>query len=246
MNKSDPMTIRIIPAYAGSTTFAPAIPVSRSGSSPHTRGALGARRPGPRPPRIIPAYAGSTVRRAYRRHPGADHPRIRGEHTRSHAQRGWGGGSSPHTRGARRLGVGRRQNGGIIPAYAGSTRPPPAYADTTPDHPRIRGEHLNTRMLSPGGVGSSPHTRGAPDHDVSLALEIGIIPAYAGSTPGRGGATGPHRDHPRIRGEHETDTTTSRLRAGSSPHTRGARVGVEVVGEGTGIIPAYAGSTSLW
>ena len=100
-------------------------------------------------------------------------------------------------------------------------------------------------MLSPGGVGSSPHTRGAPDHDVSLALEIGIIPAYAGSTPGRGGATGPHRDHPRIRGEHTPRRLTVSMMSGSSPHTRGALLRLLHPRARRGIIPAYAGSTEL-
>ena len=112
------------------------------------------------------------------------------------------------------------------------------------DHPRIRGEHLidDVAMLSDKGIipayagstggvvllvdiglGSSPHTRGAPS---------------AACAP-----TGSGRDHPRIRGEHviprgrapivhgiipayagstiDCLNTTSPL-WGSSPHTRGA------------------------
>ena len=52
-------------------------------------------------------------------------------------------------------------------------------------------------------------------------------------------------DHPRIRGEHDVGGADDDGAQGSSPHTRGAPVGVEVVGERAGIIPAYAGSTRL-
>ena len=132
---------RIIPAYAGSTSssqypdfdlqdhprirgehlhFLTSIP-SKSGSSPHTRGAPQAPRKGPDWPWIIPAYAGSTWRARALVSSGRDHPRIRGEHH----QRGGGGGlsagSSPHTRGALALVEGAGDHARIIPAYAGST-----------------------------------------------------------------------------------------------------------------------------
>ena len=74
---------------------------------------------------------------------------------------------------------------------------------------------------------------------------VGIIPAYAGSTPG--GFLMPFGvwDHPRIRGEHHESLDDGLPGTGSSPHTRGALSptgGIRVVG---GIIPAYAGSTNL-
>ena len=217
----------------------------------------------------------------------ADHPRIRGEHAAvyqlgrhvagiipayagstiaAHAAALALWGSSPHTRGA-------------LPAQ----RPCPS---ATGDHPRIRGEHRSARLarLRQGGIipayagstvifcpesaclaGSSPHTRGAPRKRPELKLAF--------------------RDHPRIRGEHpplikprmlssgiipayagSTKLTWSRMevKAGSSPHTRGApRRGVcssitrrdhprirgehfvpsVVLCQRLGIIPAYAGST---
>ena len=94
---------------------------------------------------------------------GRDHPRIRGEHARE----GQGEGGAE----------------GIIPAYAGSTRPMP----------------LSLYQLR----GSSPHTRGAPhatsrgrhsaedhprirgEHVLGWGVRVSqprIIPAYAGST----------------------------------------------------------------
>ena len=91
--------------------------------------------------------------------------------------------------------------------------------------------------------GSSPHTRGAPRIQLSRARRIWIIPAYAGSTAAPFVETGAGSDHPRIRGEHINAGDRVRVVAGSSPHTRGARVGDGAPLDGDGIIPAYAGST---
>ena len=52
-------------------------------------------------------------------------------------------------------------------------------------------------------------------------------------------------DHPRIRGEHCRDPEGRLLKRGSSPHTRGAPPGRGALGLETGIIPAYAGSTTV-
>ena len=52
--------MRIIPAYAGSTSSRKMTQASRAGSSPHTRGAQKSRHEKKFVPRIIPAYAGST------------------------------------------------------------------------------------------------------------------------------------------------------------------------------------------
>ena len=50
------------------------------------------------------------------------------------------------------------------------------------DHPRIRGEHTSLRNGVPPDDGSSPHTRGALPAIQAGAPDLGIIPAYAGST----------------------------------------------------------------
>ena len=152
-------------------------------------------------------------------------------------------GSSPHTRGARLPGAGVGRERGIIPAYAGSTGTARAVISQPPDHPRIRGEHLAGLGRVIGGVGSSPHTRGARRRRPGKRRPKRIIPAYAGSTgPGRR-SPGLRGDHPRIRGEHFYPGTTNGPGDGSSPHTRGAPHLMTAEPEATGIIPAYAGST---
>ena len=196
--------------------------------------------------------------------PPWDHPRIRGEHFSEFSPIAYVCGSSPHTRGAllqeRHRVTGRR----IIPAYAGSTVRRAHHFTPREDHPRIRGEH---RRSVPGGCrkpGSSPHTRGALGEFWIPYADIGIIPAYAGSTRSPRRRCRAAGDHPRIRGEHRRRRGTDVGRCGSSPHTRGALGAVNLSGPGGGssphtrgapavqdrrgrrrrIIPAYAGSTT--
>ena len=172
-----------------------------------------------------------------------DHPRIRGEHANTSAGGATTKGSSPHTRGALTASLRGCRVLGIIPAYAGSTRSRRATPRRWRDHPRIRGEHRRSLPASALSRGSSPHTRGAPAglHDGRYAL--GIIPAYAGSTPCCPSWGAPRRDHPRIRGEHRCCDTRRPPTPGSSPHTRGARLRRRHDVRPRGIIPAYAGST---
>ena len=172
---------RIIPAYAGSTDARrssltatsdhPRIRGEHSGdrefhhkaggSSPHTRGAPIALLSFIGVIRIIPAYAGSTGPGATHSVGRKDHPRIRGEHSPLDPSYSKHEGSSPHTRGAREGGESDVAGAGIIPAYAGSTLLFRMGAAQNPDHPRIRGEHVDHAPVEASPAGSSPHTRGA-------------------------------------------------------------------------------------
>ena len=156
----------------------------------------------------------------------------------------WDTGSSPHTRGARRLRHGDRTRARIIPAYAGSTFVVSSAALRSMDHPRIRGEHRELGELGRHFVGSSPHTRGARLSRRAGRRRYRIIPAYAGSTEANSLDGQTMADHPRIRGEHAERRGSALDFEGSSPHTRGARVLTWAMNPCPGIIPAYAGSTA--
>ena len=195
------------------------------GSSPHTRGALLTAVDVDGGGRIIPAYAGSTPSASPKPASHRDHPRIRGEHFSLFLSGVVAGGSSPHTRGARRRRRGRLGRPWIIPAYAGSTLP----------------RHRRQRTVR----GSSPHTRGAPQKVRADIPQRRIIPAYAGSTTTPFLESFQSTDHPRIRGEHGGPERDAPGAEGSSPHTRGALWGSWATGIGRGIIPAYAGSTEV-
>ncbi len=174
--------VRIIPAYAGSTTGSrpPASPrtdhprlrgehvsgspvtLQTGGSSPPTRGARVRPARSRHSRRIIPAYAGSTA-------------------PSTHAFRA-DSGSSPPTRGAHGPARPPAEAPGIIPAYAGSTLAPSSTPLATWDHPRLRGEHVGSRRTIACPTGSSPPTRGALLGRGRDERPQGIIPAYAGST----------------------------------------------------------------
>ena len=175
-----------------------------------------------------------------------DHPRIRGEHPCLRALTIATLGSSPHTRGAPQGRQIAHDQQRIIPAYAGSTVEPSEMLTAQKDHPRIRGEHVAPQYHKGRHAGSSPHTRGAHLAGGGGGVDVGIIPAYAGSTRSCSGLTCSTGDHPRIRGEHSLDYEHGVGTVGSSPHTRGAQGSNATTKLGSGIIPAYAGSTGVW
>ena len=152
-------------------------------------------------------------------------------------------GSSPHVRGALlHLRVDARDRG-IIPACAGSTHHESDGADDERDHPRMCGEHFQTKRARIRLSGSSPHVRGAPHLMAELRGQSGIIPACAGSTALISINSPVSRDHPRMCGEHCFSGIAIRTAPGSSPHVRGAPGRWRSEPPGTGIIPACAGST---
>ena len=150
-------------------------------------------------------------------------------------------GSSPLARGARQLVVGVVDDGGLIPARAGSTGLRANWSRACSAHPR--GEHRSMSLSVSGATGSSPLARGAPGRHPRGDRPPGLIPARAGSTRlirrtlRRGWA------HPRSRGEHWTAIKLETREGGSSPLARGAPVAAGVTLKALGLIPARAGST---
>ena len=232
---------RIIPAHAGFTrkrwpaastrsdhprtrgVYRPqsTVVTSPRGSSPHTRGLqadgglVGVVRG------IIPAHAGFTQSEEKPRQHGQDHPRTRGVYggarwcARCHA------GSSPHTRGLLRGGLGPGMSLRIIPAHAGFTEDVDVAADPAADHPRTRGVYQQARIQEEHGEGSSPHTRGLRTVGQGRSRRTGIIPAHAGFTQRAGLVVTRDRDHPRTRGVYSPVRSARTWAGGSSPHTRG-------------------------
>ena len=71
----------------------------------------------------------------------------------------------------------------------------------------------------------------------------GLIPAHAGKTPGRAGASRRSGAHPRSRGENLFVASLGADRRGSSPLTRGKLGKPDGAGIFGGLIPAHAGKT---
>ena len=154
-----------------------------AGSSPRMRGAPPTCRSTRTRARIIPAYAGSTRLEPLSEGRQRDHPRVCGEHHALAPSSSSSQGSSPRMRGALLLLLDGRLGAGIIPAYAGSTASGRQLHLRPRDHPRVCGEHLQAVGSYLADTGSSPRMRGAPIDDGHISDSMGIIPAYAGSTP---------------------------------------------------------------
>ena len=175
--------------------------VVRVGSSPLTRGKHYARRYRRLCPGLIPAHAGKTPRPTASSTPTPAHPRSRGENTSRITPVRALAGSSPLTRGKRRLLIGGRSDLGLIPAHAGKT--PAGWRGRTSlrAHPRSRGENSACVTSRPVGGGSSPLTRGKPRPRHPEHVPGGLIPAHAGKTIGRSFRGCRCSAHPRSRGE---------------------------------------------
>jgi hypothetical protein len=111
-----------------------------------------------------------------------DHPRVRGEHELAHLVVSGGDGSPPRARGAQPQPRRPDPPRGITPACAGSTSTVPSPRRPTPDHPRVRGEHVPTVDAVPPKFGSPPRARGALQKRQPPAAAERITPACAGST----------------------------------------------------------------
>ena len=170
---------------------------------------------------IIPAYAGNTRETYCETCPSRDHPRICGEHVRMVVLLSALLGSSPHMRGTLGSPCPKARCTGIIPAYAGNTESVCEALVANWDHPRICGEHPYRIIPIPEDMGSSPHMRGTRYLRRTTSAASGIIPAYAGNTSSTRLRARPHRDHPRICGEHAIGNPAYAVILGSSPHMRG-------------------------
>ena len=98
------------------------------------------------------------------------------------------------------------------------------------------------RFLTPD-EGSSPLTRGKPPGGPRAGGACRLIPAHAGKTRRQRSPAGVIGAHPRSRGENDILNATGFRLTGSSPLTRGKRLGEDLGGFGGGLIPAHAGKT---
>ena len=177
---NQPFRRRIIPASAGNTDLrktneanvpdhprergehtanSPAI-ATESGSSPRARGTPCVHSFRSCTMRIIPASAGNTDAPRKLAAPRADHPRERGEHDTVTDVSTLASGSSPRARGTLVTTGKLSFSDRIIPASAGNTPRRLSYRSPWTDHPRERGEHIQTTATAIASCGSSPRARG--------------------------------------------------------------------------------------
>ena len=256
-------SVGLIPAHAGKTHAKPGYPKTAEahprsrgenctpgtrvpvtqGSSPLTRGKHHDGRPPGLHRRLIPAHAGKTDVHVGSGWWHGAHPRSRGENSRSSLTSSPGRGSSPLTRGKRRIQGPRRTRRGLIPAHAGKTRAARVAGRRSWAHPRSRGENAANIDCVKAEDGSSPLTRGKRAGRAAGSTASGLIPAHAGKTRWTVRRGGCRRAHPRSRGENTRLRRTPLGRSGSSPLTRGKRSHSMLRGADERLIPAHAGKT---
>ena len=214
------------------------------GSSPLTRGKPG-RGLGRRGlARLIPAHAGKTTPRRSLEASRKAHPRSRGENDPSGSVSHSHPGSSPLTRGKRRLTGVHAWRRGLIPAHAGKTDERELEGLRSAAHPRSRGENCDAVGHVVADGGSSPLTRGKHSGRRELPDGPRLIPAHAGKTTLPMTSWSRSRAHPRSRGENRRQSSRRCWMRGSSPLTRGKRdLQVARVGNRR-LIPAHAGKTA--
>ena len=217
--------------------------LSFRGSSPLTRGKLGHGLVEIRGRRLIPAHAGKTSFLASSCVSLEAHPRSRGENDLEWRILLCTTGSSPLTRGKRRIAAGEEFTDRLIPAHAGKTTTGRARSSCTQAHPRSRGENWNGGHPAVENYGSSPLTRGKHQGRRERRRRVGLIPAHAGKTTRSTGQTFPAWAHPRSRGENKMQQRELTTDAGSSPLTRGKLWLLPAIAGGARLIPAHAGKT---
>ena len=173
---------------------------------------------------------------------GWDHPRLRGEQSRSTARRTRLYGSPPPARG-----TGQEQRiavsvAGITPACAGNSSASTSPSAVERDPPRLRGEQKGPPPGLRAGPGSPPPARGTGDrpgrsriprcgspppargtvldHDPRV-VPGGITPACAGNRSCGSTHRRSTEDHPRLRGEQDAAGLNKVLNGGSPPPARG-------------------------
>ena len=213
------------------------------GSSPLTRGKHAVLVRSWRRTGLIPAHAGKTEEFNQALLQLGAHPRSRGENGRAERTRTRDSGSSPLTRGKRRIALLDELAAGLIPAHAGKTRLSPRPTQPKRAHPRSRGENAKPMGFAAIAAGSSPLTRGKPACTIRRGQCIGLIPAHAGKTVRPWLYRRRDRAHPRSRGENRVASRSDSFCAGSSPLTRGKLLRIICPVLGQGLIPAHAGKT---
>ena len=130
------------PRLRGENPIIVACRLPAAGSSPLTQG-----KPMPfignsHPKGIIPAHAGKTRRKPVQHDRHRDHPRSRGENTSVKPKSKIAWGSSPLTRGKRRVHGVTERLVGLIPTHAGKTGSRSCRLRPSTAHPRSRGENV--------------------------------------------------------------------------------------------------------
>ena len=171
------------------------------------------------------------------------HPRVGGENGTCSGSRPGVPGSSPRGRGKHALAVARLDSAGLIPAWAGKTRPGRRPPGLSRAHPRVGGENVIGTFVAGFKTGSSPRGRGKREGARLRPGSRRLIPAWAGKTARPRPPTSQARAHPRVGGENLIGVAADLSAQGSSPRGRGKHDDLADAGGALRLIPAWAGKT---
>ena len=194
------------------------------GSPPRARGHHRSRRHTGSCGGLTPACAGTSTSVGCGMWRLRAHPRVRGDIWAPGVAWGVWEGSPPRARGHQPLRVLVRQGGGLTPACAGTSNGSSVMSLILRAHPRVRGDIAIWVAASSAVRGSPPRARGHlfPRRNPSQAL--GLTPACAGTSTGRG--------------------CVDRADGGSPPRARGHLHPGGHQLHGGGLTPACAGTSS--
>ena len=130
---------------------------------------------------------------------------------------------------------------GSPPRARGKGSIAPNRAQTTMDHPRVRGEKPSLFVRDGESSGSPPRARGKGFVDMRKRGFKRITPACAGKRSYFSTSSLTAWDHPRVRGEKPAQPHWRCRNWGSPPRARGKGVPVAKAPGDTGITPACAG-----
>ena len=192
---------------------------------------------------ITPAHAGTTIACVCSIRRCRDHPRSRGNNSRSITRKADGSGSPPLTREQLRLSQCAAFAPRITPAHAGTTKLDAMETLVRKDHPRSRGNNFSVALAILSPVGSPPLTREQPCRCAHGQGRMRITPAHAGTTPQGVVFSIESWDHPRSRGNNLFQDIGADGVIGSPPLTREQLHEIHCVVSQLGITPAHAGTT---
>ena len=151
--------------------------------------------------------------------------------------------SPPLARGRAMISLSVLSFSGITPACAGKRLAAIAHLDVRGNHPRLRGEEGDGRVLGCADGESPPLARGREDTADAGDFPIGITPACAGKRRRRCCPTVRPQNHPRLRGEEHVQRTAWITTTESPPLARGREDAARLRPAPAGITPACAGKS---
>jgi len=172
-------------------------------------------------PGNTPACAGTTASTGARSWPGTEHPRVRGDDGVGEHDDTVMSGTPPRARGRQEPDLREGDHPGNTPACAGTTYRVGCRTTNVAEHPRVRGDDVNTVTVWAARVGTPPRARGRHGVPGRGRGPRGNTPACAGTTTTGRSTRVRMSEHPRVRGDDVPQPSASVHRGRNTPACAG-------------------------